>query len=198
VGPADVRIGDDGRSSLLVIYLRRMRGTVRTLPPVSISGVIGAWIAAFVGIYLISVPGLFPDLPAAANVFLIGSFGASAVLLYAVPRADLAQPRNVLGGHVLSALVGVSAYKLAGSDVGLAGGLAVATSIAVMQVTHTVHPPAAATALIAVVGPARVQALGYQFVLRPVLVGVVILLVVALVLNNLSPDPSRHYPASWR
>lgn len=197
VGPADTRLGDDG-SSIIVVYLRRMRGTTRTIPPVSMSGVIRAWIAAFVGIYLISVPGLYPHLPATANVFLIGSFGASSVLLYAVPRADLAQPRNVIGGHLLSALIGVSAYKLVGSHVGLAGALAVATSIAVMQVTRTVHPPGAATALIAVVGPAKVQALGYQFVLRPVLVGVAILIVVALVLNNLSPDPSRHYPASWR
>jgi CBS domain-containing membrane protein len=193
-----VRIGDDGRSSLLAVYFRRMRGAPRTLPQFSIAAVLAAWCASFLAIYLISVPGLYPQLPASANVFLIGSFGASAALLYAGPRSELAQPRNVVGGHLLSALVGVSAYKLLGADVGLAGALAVATSIAVMQVTHTLHPPAAATTLIAVLGPARVHELGYRFVLTPVFVGVAILIAVALALNNLSPDPSRHYPASWR
>ena len=130
-------------------------------------------------------------------MFLIGSFGASAGALYSAPRADLAQPRNVIGGHLLSALIGVTAFKLLGAHVGLAAALAVATSIAVMQLTHTAHPPGAATALIAVLGPAKVHALGYEFVLTPVLVGAAIMLLIALALNNLSPDPRRHYPASW-
>jgi CBS domain-containing membrane protein len=197
IGPADVRAGDDKSSLLVVVYFRRMRGTTRNVPPVSIGGVLSAWVSAFLAIYLISIPALYPHLSASANLFLIGSFGASAALLYAAPRADLSQPRNVIGGHVLSAVIGVSVYKLVGTHVGLAAALAVSTSIVAMLITRTMHPPGAATGLIAVLGPAKVHALGYQFVLTPVLAGVVILVVVALVLNNLSPDPSRHYPASW-
>jgi CBS-domain-containing membrane protein len=97
----------------------------------------------------------------------------------------------------VSAFIGVTAYKLLGHHVGLAGALAVATSIAILQVIHSLHPPAGATALIAVLGPANVHELGYQFVLTPVLVGSLILLVVALVVNNLSSHESRHYPATW-
>jgi CBS-domain-containing membrane protein len=155
------------------------------------------WCGAFVGIYLVFLPSLYSGLPATAKVFLIGSFGASAALLYAAPQSELAQPCNVVVGHVMSALIGVTAYKLVGQYLGLAAALAVATSIVSMQLTRTLHPPAAATALIAVLGPAKVHDLGYHFVVAPVFMGVAILIVVALAVNNLSADPSRHYPASW-
>src|SRR5262249_28359968 len=137
-------------------------------------------------------------LPASADLFLIGSFGATAVLLYAVPQSELAQPRNVLGGHFLAALVGVTAFKAVGADhMTLAAALAVATAAAVMQLTGTVHPPAGATALIAVLGPEKIQALGYRYALTPVLAGVAIMVLVAVVFNNLSPLEERHYPVSW-
>ena len=67
-----------------------------------------------------------------------------------------------------------------------------ALSIVAMQITKTLHPPGGATALIANVGSAQLKALGYGYVLMPVLAGVVILLLVALVFNNLSPH--RRYP----
>ncbi len=161
------------------------------------SVVLLTWSAGFIGIFLISIPSLYPDLPVSTKLFLIGSFGASAALLYAAPLSDFAQPRNLMVGQLIAALVGVTAYKLLGTHVGLAAGVAVATAIAIMQLTHTVHPPAGATALIAVLGPASVHKLGYLFVLTPVLAGATILLLVALVMNNLSSDESHHYPVIW-
>lgn len=118
-------------------------------------------------------------------------------MLYAAPRSELAQPRNVVFGHTMSAFVGVTVFKVLGAHVGLAGAVAVAAAIVLMQLTHTLHPPAAGLALIAVLGPANVHRLGYEFVLTPVFVGVMILIGVALVVNNLSPDEERHYPVYW-
>lgn len=126
------------------------------------------------------------------NVFLIGSFGASAVLIYGATNSPLAQPRNLVGGHLISAFVGVTVHKLIPGEVWLASAIAVSTAIVMMQVTKTVHPPGGATALIANIGSAKVQALGYLYVLSPVFTGVMILLVVALIFNNIPKN--RFYP----
>jgi CBS domain-containing membrane protein len=156
-----------------------------------------SWSAAAIGIFLIAIPSLYVDLPVSTRLFLIGSFGASAALLYGAPHSDFAQPRNLIIGQLVAALVGVTAYKAMGAHVGLAGAVAVATTIAILQVTHSLHPPAGATALIAVLGPAQVHRLGYEFVLTPVLAGSLILLAVAVIVNNLSEHSNRHYPTVW-
>jgi CBS-domain-containing membrane protein len=88
---------------------------------------------------------------------IIGSFGASAVLIYGAIRSPLAQPRNLIGGHVISAVIGVTAYKLLPAHLWLASPIAVATSIAVMHATKTLHPPGGATALIAVIGSQKIH-----------------------------------------
>jgi len=126
------------------------------------------------------------------NVFLIGSFGASSVLVYGAVNSPLAQPRNLIGGHVLSALVGVTVYKLCPDILWLNTSLAVAFSIVVMQITKTMHPPGGATALIAVLPSGKIQELGYWYALSPVLSGAVILLIVALIFNNI--PKGRKYP----
>lgn len=126
------------------------------------------------------------------NLFLIGSFGASSVLIYGAINSPLAQPRNLIGGHVMSAIVGVTIHKLIPNEAWLSSALAVSLSIVMMQITKTLHPPGGATALIANIGSAKVTALGYMYVLSPVLTGVLILFVVALVFNNITPN--RSYP----
>lgn len=126
------------------------------------------------------------------NVFLIGSFGASAVLVYGATNSPLAQPRNLVGGHVISAMVGVTAHKLLPGEIWLSSALAVSTAIVCMQITKTVHPPGGATALIANIGSEKIKALGYLYVLSPVFSGVMILLIVALVFNNIPKN--RQYP----
>lgn len=127
------------------------------------------------------------------NIFLIGSFGASSVLIYGAIQSPLAQPRNLVGGHVISALVGVTVHQLAPDILWIAAPLAVSLSIVLMQVSKTLHPPGGATALIAVIGSEKIKALGYIYVLSPVLSGCLILLAVALVFNNVTAK--RKYPS---
>jgi CBS-domain-containing membrane protein len=186
------------RPSSLAVYLGRMQGTkTRSSNRLPASVLLLSWSAAAIGIFLISIPSLYGNLPISTRLFLIGSFGASAALLYGAPHSDFAQPRNLVIGQLVAATVGVTAYKLLGTHVGLAGALAVATTIALLQLANSLHPPAGATALIAVLGPAQVHRLGYEFILTPVLAGSLILLVVAVVMNNLSAHANRHYPTHW-
>lgn len=128
------------------------------------------------------------------QTLLIGSFGASAVLIYGAVHSPLAQPRNVLGGHVISAFVGVAVWKLMG-DSGLASAMAVSFAILAMLITETVHPPGGATALIAVTGSAQLHNLGFLYPIIPVATGVIILLAVAILVNKFSPH--REYPKYW-
>jgi CBS-domain-containing membrane protein len=123
-----------------------------------------SWLGAFMGIYAIAKLGiLLVGFNVTDLMFLIGSFGASAVLTYGTP---------------------------------LAAAVAVAFAVMGMHFTRSLHPPGGATALIAVINT-KVQALGYWYVLCPVLVGALVLLVVALMVNNLSTNPKRHYPVYW-
>lgn len=126
-------------------------------------------------------------------VFLIGSFGASSVLIYGIIQSPFSQPRNLVGGHVISALIGVTINKLVPDIVWISAPLAVSLSIIFMQITKTLHPPGGATALIAVTGSAQIKCLGYMYVISPVLSGVLILLLTALIFNNMTS--SRSYPS---
>jgi CBS domain-containing membrane protein len=150
-----------------------------------------SFLGAFFGIGLIAFLQS-QQIPEIENVFLIGSFGASSVLVYGAVNSPLAQPRNLIGGHVLSALVGVTVYKLCPDILWLNASLAVAFSIVVMQITKTMHPPGGATALIAILPSEKIQALGYWYALSPVLSGAIILLIVALIFNNI--PKGRKYP----
>ncbi|TCC87114.1 HPP family protein [Pedobacter hiemivivus] len=150
------------------------------------------FIGSFVGIGLI---GLLNSqyLVASDNLFLIGSFGASSVLVYGIINSPLAQPRNLIGGHVICAIIGVTVFKLFAGELWFACALAVSLSIVAMQITKTLHPPGGATALIAVTGGKKIEELGYLYVLSPVLSGVLILFAVALIFNNLR---HRKYPST--
>ncbi len=176
-------------------YLRKLRGTTRGRPPrVSNSDIAWSWVGGFIGIPSVSwLNGVW--FSAGDAGLLIGSLGASAVLVYGAVRSPLAQPRNLVGGHVVSALVGVLAWKLLGGIPWLAAAVAVATAIALMHLTRTLHPPGGATALIAVIGSEDIHAAGFTYVLMPATLGPLILLVVALLVNNLAP--TRRYPEIW-
>jgi len=131
------------------------------------------------------------------NLYLIGSFGATAVLIYGAPSGDLSQPRNLVGGHMVSALCGVLMQKMLPGNILLAGALAVSLAIVMMHITRTLHPPGGATALIAVIGGPKIHDIGFGYLYSPVLVGALIMLAVALIVNNLSANPHRHYPKYW-
>jgi len=150
-----------------------------------------AFLGSFVGLGIISYLQ-YETFPKDDFIFLIGSFGASCVLVYGVIQSPLAQPRNLIGGHLVSAIVGVSIQKLFPDTIWIAAPLAVSLSIVMMQITKTLHPPGGATALIAVTGSAEIKALGYEYVFLPVLSGAMILLLTALVFNNMTQK--RQYP----
>lgn len=145
---------------------------------------IAGGLAGLTGVMLISQARLGAD----GSVGLVASMGASAVLLFAVPHGPLSQPWPVLGGHLVSALVGVVCTKAIAQPL-LAAPVAVSLAIGAMHYLRCIHPPGGATALSAVVGGDTVHQLGYHFVVTPVLWNAAVILLVALLFN---------YPFAWR
>jgi CBS-domain-containing membrane protein len=121
---------------------------------------------------------------------LIAPFGASSVLLFAAPESQFAQPRNLVGGHLLSAAIGLGVFLLAGSGVWQMA-LGVGLAIAAMQITRTVHPPAGADPLVIMLAGTA----SLRFLIAPLVPGVLVLLVVALVFNNVVHRP--RWPQRW-
>ena len=175
-------------------YFHKMKGHTKSAPRVSLSEIFWSWIGAFFGIGAVAYIN-YNMLEGTDLVMVIGSFGASAVLIYGAIDVPLAQPRNLVGGHIVSALAGVTCYKLLQPNLWLAGAVAVATAIAFMHATKTLHPPGGATALIAVIGSNKIHALGYLYAIIPAGMGATIMLVVALLVNNI--PRSRRYPEYW-
>ncbi len=153
-------------------------------------------IGALLGI--LAVYGLtrwtFPTEAASAvgGALMVTSMGASAVLLFAVPQGALSQPWAVVGGHLLSAFIGVSCQKLFPGHAWTAA-LAVGLAVLGMYYLRCIHPPGGATALAAVIGGPDVHALGYGYLLMPVLINVAAILSMAIAFNALFPW--RRYPA---
>ena len=152
-----------------------------------------SFLGSFLGIGIIAYLQT-QTLPTSDLVFLIGSFGASSVLVYGVIQSPLAQPRNLIGGHLVSAIIGVTVQKLIPDILWISAPLAVSLSIVFMQITKTLHPPGGATALIAVTGSAAIKNMGYLYVISPVLSGVIILLFVGNIFNNMTSN--RIYPVN--
>jgi len=121
------------------------------------------------------------------SIWLIPPFGASMVLVMAVHESPLAQPKNLILGHILSALSGVIIYTLLGQTF-YALGAGVALAIFVMMITNTIHPPAGANPIIVILGGK-----GINFVLLPVAVGALIIIIFAMIYNKIL---GRNYPKS--
>lgn len=179
---------------MMMDYFKKMAGTTKSPPAVNLSEILWSWIGAFLGIASVALIN-FHLLREMDLVMVIGSFGASAVLIYGAIKSPLAQPRNLVGGHLISAAIGVTAYKIFGPYMWLATSVSVATAIAMMHATKTLHPPGGATALIAVIGSQKIHDLGYLYVLIPAGLGAVVMLVIALLVNNIPKN--RRYPEYW-
>lgn len=128
-------------------------------------------------------------------VLVASSMGSTAVMLFAAPHGPMSQPWPLIGGHLVSALIGVSCVHWFGADLMLAAALAVGLSIAAMYSLRCLHPPGGATALVAVLGGESVHALGYGFVLSPILLNTTIILAMAVAYNY--PFAWRRYPQVW-
>ncbi len=142
------------------------------------------------GFILIGLLWLLHNDLSLAAVFVI-PFGASAVLVFGAPAAPFSQPRNVIGGHVVAALVGVAVMAIFNNSSWYVMAIANGLAIAAMVLTKTVHPPAGATSLLPIVG----NITSFMWVLSPVLLGAIIIVVLGLLYNNLVK--TRHYPAFW-
>ncbi len=129
------------------------------------------------------------------QVLLVGSMGASVMLIFGAPAAPFSQPRNVVGGHIVSALVGVFVQQFLGFDPWLASALSVSLATMAMHLTATLHPPGGATALIAVIGSAELKSLGYSYAFLPVGISAIVLVLIGILVNNLSAR--RRYPIYW-
>ncbi|KUO77842.1 MAG: HPP family protein [Desulfosporosinus sp. BRH_c37] len=169
----------------MIRYLAKLKGYKRTTPLVSPPplDVLLTWLGAFLGIAAITLFAHKFDLS------VVASFGASAVLIYGVPDAPLSQPRNVIFGHTFSAMTGVAIFMMFGLT-WWSPALGTALALVVMLLTKTTHPPGGATALFAVLSKAQPS-----YILTPIMTGAVILVIIGLLVNNLSPD--RHYPRYW-
>lgn len=163
--------------------------------PLDKSNMFWSWIGSFLGIILIAFfhKNFLDD---DGLILVLSSFGASAVLIYGAINSPLAQPKNLIGGHIISAIIGVISYKLFAPNLFLAAAIAVSTSILIMQLTLTLHPPGGATALIAVIGNEQIHNLGFFYVIIPVFSGALILFLIAFIINNIPRN--RAYPQSYK
>ena len=132
-------------------------------------------LGAFLCIYAIAYLNLIDE----TNVWLIPPFGASLVLVMAVHESPLASPRNVFFGHVLSASSGVMIYYFFG-DAPISIALGLSFAIILMILTNTVHPPAGANPIIAILG-----AKSFEFVIMPVAIGASFIVIFALIYNKI-------------
>jgi CBS domain-containing membrane protein len=152
-------------------------------------------VGALVGIVLATLAGKAFDIGPAALPFIVAPIGASAVLLFAAPASPLAQPWPVVGGNIVSSLVGVASARVL-DDTALAASFAVGAAIALMMLLRCLHPPGGACALFASVGAPAVHQQGFAFAVFPVAVNTVVLLVIAIAVNNLTGRRYPHVPAA--
>lgn len=110
---------------------------------------------------------------------VLASTGASAMLIFGIPYSPVSQPWPVVGGHLLSAFVGISAYYLVPNPI-LASSLAIGVAMLLMHITGSMHPPGGATAVTAVIGGGAIHELGYYFVIVPVFFNSIILISIAM------------------
>lgn len=159
------------------------------------TGHLEKWISGFGGLAgMLAVIAISQKAVGADGAALVvASMGATAVLLFAVPHGPLSQPWPVIGGHSISAFIGVSC-ALWIPDTLISASAAVALAISSMHYLRCLHPPGGATALTAVVGGERFHALGFNYVFMPVFTSAVTIVIVAVLFNYLFSW--RRYPAS--
>lgn len=149
-----------------------------------------AGVGAFAGLALVGLFLLSPVVDLELGLYLVAPFGASSVLLFAVPNSPLAQPWSAIVGNTLAALVGVAVALLL-PEPALRIALAVGLAVTVTILCRAVHPPAGAVAMTAAMSPEAVERLGFWFALAPIALGTAALVALAAVYARLT---GRHYP----
>ncbi|PYH87938.1 HPP family protein [Aspergillus ellipticus CBS 707.79] len=179
--------------------ISRFFGYRETLPPKPLGNLVVAFwalIGVFCGVLIVAeVSEHVPSFEAHHAPIIVASFGAAAVLEFSAIESPFAQPRNAVLSQLIASFVGVVIGKLfalnehAHHMTQLGGALACAITTAIMTITNTVHPPAGATALLAVTQSYDV---GWYLILI-MLLGCVMMQAVALLINNIQ----RRFPVYW-
>lgn len=164
--------------------LGRLRDTSAHQPGLLYQEILFSYLGSFLGIAALAYLTTGSGYP-----LIAAPFGATAVLVFAVPDSPLAQPRNVIGGNLIAAIVCVTLVQLFGSEPWVMA-LAVATAIKLMQLTKTLHPPGGAIALLGVMSNAD-----WDFVWTPILLGSILMVLCTVIFNNLVAG--RTYPKHW-
>jgi CBS domain-containing membrane protein len=146
-------------------------------------------IGAFIGLMLVITIAMYLRELSGIDEWLMASLGASALLVFVLPGSPMAQPWAVIAGNTLSALVGVSCAILFSTPL-LALPMAAALSILGMFMLRCLHPPAAAVALIAVLGGIT----HYRYAFFPVMVDSALLILAGAVYSNLTGKPYPNRP----
>lgn len=162
----------------------KMNRSRKYQPHFSYKNILFSYVGGFLGIATLAYLSSYTKYP-----LIAAPFGATAVLVFGVPDSPLAQPRNVVGGNCIGAIVSILLVSLFGIEPWVEA-LAVATTIKLMQLTKTVHPPGGAVALVGVMSGAKTS-----FLLTPVLVGSIITVFCTYYFNNLISK--RSYPKHW-
>jgi CBS-domain-containing membrane protein len=165
-------------------YLSKLSGATAATPAINVTDSLISGIGGILGIGLTSYLSFKTGFP-----WLTAPFGATSVLVYAAHKVPFAQPRNVIGGYIMSALAGFLVMALFGNtwwSLGIGVGLA----ITFMGITGTTHPPAGGVPIIIITSKAA-----WTFMFSPLLLGTLVLVAVGVFYNNLFK--SRHYPQYW-
>ena len=166
-------------------FARAFRGGGNAPPRAPFRDILWAGTGGMIAISLVALLSVGAGVPA-----LMAPLGASCFLAFAVPESPFAQPRNIIGGHLLSTLVGLVVLGTLGAE-WWAMGVAVGLSIMAMQLSRTGHPPAGADPLVVLVSQP-----GWGFIVTPVLLGAIVVAITAMLFHNLRAGV--HYPKYWR
>jgi len=142
------------------------------------ASVIGAFLATLIASFFSN-----SILEAGEMHMVLASTGASAMLVFGLPHSPVSKPWNLVGGHVVSAIVGVTCYKFIPNSI-LASSIAIPVAMQLMHLFRCTHPPGGATAITAIIGGEHVYNLGYAFVIIPVFFNAIILLSIAMAVGT--------------
>jgi len=169
----------------MLSYLEKFKGQSGSQPNVpNIKQLSFIWFGGLLAAGCVGFLAYYTNQP-----LILGSFGASIFVLFILPNTPFAQPRNVIGGHFISTLIGLLFFHLVGPE-WWSMALALATALICMQALKVAHPPAGSNPFIVFLVSAN-----WGFLIMPTLLGSVALVIVAILYNNLSED--RCYPKYW-
>lgn len=150
----------------------------------TLNNILFASTGGFIAIAIVSFLANYSGYP-----LIMGSFGASCVLLFGYPESPFSQPRNIIAGHLFSTLIGLVFLHFVGPQ-WWSMALALSVALGVMIATDTVHPPAGSNPIIVFLANAD-----WSFILLPSTAGSFSLVLIALIFINFSSN--KKYPNVW-